>query len=285
MTHGVYVYDVTPRDLIDIARAAEAASFSTVWLGEHVVVPYDHHTVHPTGTAQHGAAHVVQSLDPAAKLLEPLVALAAVVTATERIQVATGIYLLTMRHPLLAARGLSTLAELAGDRLVLGLGSGWLREELEALDVPWNERGTRFTESLEILRLAFQGGPFEYSGRHFEVGRLQVSESPVRAPIVLGGNSDRALQRAVASADGWFASGTPTFEEAVRLRDRLEQLRLEHGRADEIECYFRVPFGPSVIERYRDAGFRNLIFWLRDLCPDGEERATNFRRAADLIGL
>jgi probable F420-dependent oxidoreductase len=285
MRYGVYVYDVTPIELIGIARGAEQAKFDTVWLGEHVVVPYEHHTIHPTRTAQHGAPRSAQGLDPAAKLLEPLVALAAVVTATERIEVATGIYLLTLRHPLLAARGLATLAALAGDRLIIGLGSGWLAEELEALDVPFAERRSRFRESLEVLSRAFEGGPFEHAGRHFQFGRLQVSAEPIRTPIILGGNSDRALQRAAVDADGWFASGTPSFDEAVRLRDRLEHLRREQGRAQEIEVYVRVPLERPLIDAYREAGFRNLIFWLRDIRTDGQERAASYLRAADVIGI
>lgn len=283
---GISVHDVTATELIDIARTAETAGFASLWLGEHVVVPYDHHTAHPTeaGDGQNREDRFPRGMDPAAKLIDPLVALAAVVASTTHIKVATGIYLLTMRHPLLAARGLSTLAELASDRLLVGLGSGWLREEFDALGIPFDERGSRYRESLEVLRLAFRGGAFEFRGRHFSFGSLHVSEKPVRVPIVLGGNSDRALRRAARVADGWFASGTPTFEEAVRLRDRLEGYRLEQGRPNALECFVRIPFDIAVIDSYREAGFQNLLFWLRDVCED-ENRTAAFQRAADVIGI
>jgi probable F420-dependent oxidoreductase len=283
---GVSVHDVDALELLEIARAAENAGFASLWFGEHVVVPYGHSAVHPTDLdgGQNRDSRYPQGMDPASKLLDPLVALAAVAASTERIRIATGIYLLTMRHPLVAARGLSTLAQIAPDRLVIGLGSGWLQEEFEALGIPFAERGRRYDESLEILRLAFRGGPFEYAGQHFSFGPLHVSETPVRAHIVLGGNSDRALRRAAAVADGWFASGTPTLEEAIRLRDQLERFRVEEGRPEPLEHFIRVPFDPDTIASYEDAGFRNMLFWLRDICLDGDP-APAFEHAAAALGI
>jgi probable F420-dependent oxidoreductase len=283
---GVSVHDVSAGELIDIACAAEASGFTSIWLGEHVVVPYGAVTPHPASSGLELDKGIPRGVTPADKQLDPLVALAAVVSATSTIRVATGIYILTMRHPLLAARGVATLAEISGGRFMLGLGSGWLEEEFDALGIPFNQRGSRYNESLEVLQTALRGGAFEHAGRHFRFERVQISEAPVRVPIVLGGNSDPALRRAATKADAWFASGTPTLEEALRLRERLAHFRREHGRSGAMECFVRVPrLDTELIDRYRKAGFDNLLFWGRSIPVENESWDSAFRRAAGLLGL
>ena len=281
MKIGVSVYNVTGATLLDIAGAAEQAGFDSLWLGEHLVLPFGYSATHPTreGLDAPDDTHFPRIVDPDTELLDPWVALSAAAARTSRIRLATGIYILPLRHPLLTARSAASLAELSGGRFMLGVGSGWLREEFEALDVPFAERGSRYEEILEVLRLAFQGGIFEYTGRHFHFPPVQVSPRPIDVSIVLGGNSDRALRRAARVADAWFASGTPTFDEAVRLRDRLEVLRRECGRADPIEAYFRMPaFDPSALTNYAAAGIDNVLFWAQDLCPTGvDDRWSAFR--------
>ena len=91
-------------------------------------------------------------VDPDTKLLDPLVALAAVAAVTERIHLATGIYLVGLRHPLAVARMTLTLQDVAGGRFMLGVGSGWLEEEFAALGVPFDERRARYEEALDVLR-------------------------------------------------------------------------------------------------------------------------------------
>jgi probable F420-dependent oxidoreductase len=288
MKFGVSVHDVGAAELIEIAKAAEAAGFDSLWLGEHVVVPYGFEAAHPTANVEPDpAADYMPRMDPDGKLLDPFVALAAVAAATIRINVASGIYILTLRHPLVVARGAATLAEVSGGRFVLGLGSGWLREEFDSLGIPFGERRTRYEEGLEVLLASFQGGPFEHAGRHFRFPRLQISDGPVRIRLVLGGNSDPALRRAAKIADGWFASGTPMLEEAVYLRGRLEQFRLEQGRSDAIECVVRVPrLDDGLVDRYRDAGFDTLLLWAQGIrARYGDDWGSAFQRAAEVFGI
>jgi probable F420-dependent oxidoreductase len=285
---GVSVHDVSVADLVEIARAAEAAGFDSLWLGEHVVVPYGFGAMHPTAhVPPDRAADYVPRMDPDGKLLDPLVALAAVAAVTSSIRIATGIFILTLRHPLLAARGAATLAEISGGRFLLGVGSGWLREEFDSLGVPFDERRTRYDESLDVLQAAFRGGPFEHAGRHFRFPRLQVSERPVRVPLVLGGNGDPALRRAARIADAWFASGTPTFDEALYLRDRLEHFRREHGRSEPVECIVRVArLEEELVARYTDAGFDSVLFWAQGVrARYGDDWGSAFHRAAEVLSI
>ena len=285
---GVALVDVGVDELVETAHAAEAAGFASLWLGDHIIVPYDLSTAHPSDADTRSAEDqgFQPRVSPTAKLLDPLVALAAVVSVTTRIHVGTGVLVLTMRHPLATARSVASLAEISAGRLMLGLGSGWLREEFDALDIPFDERGSRYDESLEILRLALRGGKFEHDGRHFSFGPVQVVDQPIDLPIVLGGNSDHALRRAAGFADAWFASGTPAFEEAARLRNRLEEFWHANDRLDMVETLVRVPrVDGGEVDRYREAGFDHLLFWAQEICKDTEDRRLAFQRAAETLGI
>jgi len=285
MRIGVSVYNVRATDLVGLAVAADQAGFSSLWLGEHLVLPWGYDSEHPThGDTPADELRHPRIIEDSTELLDPFVALAAAAAVTSRIRLATGIYLLPLRHPLLTARGVASLADLSGGRFMLGVGSGWLQEEFDALDVPFADRASRYEESLTVLRAAFRGGPFEHAGRHWKFGPVQISPRPVDAPIVLGGNSDAALRRAARMADAWFASGNPTLDEAVDLLGRLTARCRERGRS--LETYVRVPaFDPAVVDRYEEAGFDNVLFWAEDICPPGADRRASFRSAAEELGM
>lgn len=185
MRFGLSVYDVTATELVEVALAAEAAGFDSLWLGEHLLLPVDYGAVHPTRRPeQERAARIV---GPDTRLVDPLVALAGAAAHTRRLQLATGIYLLPLRHPLAVARATLTLQELSGGRLLLGVGAGWLRDEFEALAVPFGDRALRLEESIEILRRAWAGGVFEHHGTVYDFGPVQLTAHPVRVPLILGG--------------------------------------------------------------------------------------------------
>src|SRR6201993_4971373 len=173
---GLSTYNITTTELLDIAQAADQAGFDTLWLGEHVVLPWGYGSLHPAhqgDVSQQAAEPYRQIIEPSTELIDPCVALAAAATVTTHLKLATGIYLLPLRHPLMTARAAATLDVLSGGRFMLGVGSGWLREEFEALSVPFADRGQLYEESLQVIRAAFRGGPFEHSGKQFQTGEVQ----------------------------------------------------------------------------------------------------------------
>lgn len=287
MSIGLSVYGLHPRDLLDLAVAADELGFDAIWLGEHIVLPWGYSSEHPTHgeTAhQHITGPVV---DPSTELMDPLAALAAAAAVTANLKLATGIYLLPLRHPLVTARAAYTVHEISGGRLMLGIGSGWLREEFDALGVPFADRGSDLEEALGVLRSARAGGPFENPGPRFPFDRVQVSTGPMDVPLVLGGNSEKALRRAVRLGDAWFGSGTPSFEDAARLRDRIAQLCAEQGR-DPLRCYFRTEkWDAESIDRYHAAGIDDLVIWADQVWPPGDlaQRRRSLARAAEQLGL
>jgi probable F420-dependent oxidoreductase len=285
---GLSVYDIDPRELVDLAAAAETAGFASLWLGEHVVLPLDYSTEHPATTSDSNVSHRTTIVDPSTILVDPLVSLAAVAQATERITLATGIYVVPLRHPLAIARMTVTLQTLAAGRFMLGVGSGWLREEFDALGVPFHERGARFDETLAILRAAWAGGELEHVGACYRFGRVLVTPNPIRIPLILGGNTERALRRAARLADGWFSSGNPSLEEAVRLRTRLAELADEEGRHEPLPLYVRMSGRDrATVERYGELGFEHVTVWANQLWPSegttAEKRERFLAAAAELL--
>jgi probable F420-dependent oxidoreductase len=271
MRVGLTAYDVPAREFLDLAVAADEAGFSSLWLGEHVVLPVGYSSAHPT-TEQPGVQHHTGPIvAPDTELVDPLVQLGAAAALTSRIELATGIFVLPLRHPLAVARSTCTVQELAEGRFVLGLGFGWLEEEFAALDVPFEERITRFEEGIDVLHAAWRGGPIEHEGRHFAISGVQVTSRNTHIPVMLGGNTERALQRAARLGDGWFSSGTPPFDEAVRLRDQLQRARAESDRSDDpFRLVFRVTgCNPNVLRRYAEEGFDEVLVWTDEVWPKG----------------
>ena len=283
MKIGLTAYDVPATEFVELARAADEAGFDSLWIGEHIVLPFEYTTAHPT-KQQQGVHHITGPIvSPDTELVEPLVQLAAAATVTTRIRLATGIYILPLRHPLTTARAACTLQELAHGRFMFGLGFGWLEEEFDALDIPFSERVSRFEETIDILRQAWRSGPIDHHGRHFTITGVQLTKHVTTVPLILGGNSERALRRATRLADGWFASGTPLFEEAVRLRGEVLRLRHESGNDAPFELAFRIADAdPATARRYADEGFENVLIWTDQVWPAG--RSIDDKRAAMFAG-
>jgi probable F420-dependent oxidoreductase len=293
MRIGISCYDLPADDLLALGIAAERSGFDGTWLGEHVLAPVSYESHHPTqpgadsehGSADHNGKPIV---DPSVALVDPLVALAGLATRTSSLRLATGVYLAALRHPLMTARAATTLAALSGGRFRLGVGTGWLREEFAALGVPFAGRTARTEEILTVLRLAWRGGAFEYRGRHYDFDAVQTSPGPVAVPIVLGGNTEPALRRAARLADGWFASGLPSLEEALRLRDRLTELCEEEGRDEPLSITVRATAAaPDVLDAYAREGFEEVLVMHYDVWigETVEERTEGLAKAAATLGL
>jgi probable F420-dependent oxidoreductase len=293
MRIGLTAYDVHATELLELARAADEAGFDSLWLGEHIVLPIGYDTPHPTKRQPGVQHHTGPIVSPETELVDPLLNLGAAAAVTNRLRLATGIYVLPLRHPLAIARSTCTLQEIARGRFTFGVGFGWLTEEFVALGVPFDERVTRFVETIEVLRAAWAGGEVRHEGRHFSISGVQVTNRRTEIPVIMGGNTERALRRATRLGDGWFSSGTPPFEESVRLRDELTRLRREadeeSGVGRAFELIFRVEgCDPARLRRYADAGFDNVLLWTDRVWPPDEpldRRRERLMAAAEAFGL
>ncbi|MGW6457911.1 TIGR03619 family F420-dependent LLM class oxidoreductase [Streptomyces sp. NPDC055078] len=284
MSIGLAVYDLPAREALELAAAADEFGFDTLWLAEHIVT-VEHRSPHPLADGPRKTA-----LRSGTELLDPWVTLGAMAAVTERIKLATGIHLVALRHPLTTARHGATLHDVSGGRFMLGVGAGWIAEEFAALRVPFHRRGALVDEALDILRLAWAGEWFAYQGTHFPVPRVRVHPRPVAIPLIVGGNSPAALRRAARIGDGWFSSGIPTADEALRLRDALASMRAERGRTGPFTSYVRIADAdPALVARYAAEGVDDIVVQVdRDrLWPRGTpgDRRAALRSAARDLGL
>ena len=191
----------TPAGARDLASSAEAAGFESLWTVEHVVVPSGYESKYPydpSGKMAGGA----ESFD----LPDPLIWLAFVAAATERIKLGTGILILPQRNPLITAKEVATLDALSGGRVVLGVGVGWLEEEFNALGVPFADRGTRHDDYVEAMRALWTQDKASVHNTYSSFDNCISKPAPVNGtvPIVVGGHTTRACKRAARLGDGFF---------------------------------------------------------------------------------
>src|ERR1700731_4548252 len=196
------------------ARRAEDLGLSDVWVSEHIIVP--------------------RAQFPRSPLFyDPILTLTWVAAVTERVRLGTSVIVLPMRHPLPLAKELSTLHNLSGGRLILGVGVGWLEAEFAALGVPFRERGRRMDEGIAMMRAVWSQDPVSFAARHIPavVEDMRMLPQPVKPiPIWIGGSSEAALTRAVKLAEGWHGSRLSP-EEAAPIVRRLREQRPEAGFA------------------------------------------------------
>jgi alkanesulfonate monooxygenase SsuD/methylene tetrahydromethanopterin reductase-like flavin-dependent oxidoreductase (luciferase family) len=199
--------------ILDIARAAEDAGFTGVALADHVAVPVGFSSVHPSGE---------NPFVPTSEFVDPVATAAAILAVTSRLQVMTYVYIVTMRDPWSVAKAAGTLSVLSGGRFSLGVGAGWLVEEIALLGHDPRTRGKRMDGDLDLIR------ELVHTGSATAPGGGQVAMAPVPPsppPILVGGKADAALRRA-ARHDGWLGMNYD-LDEVWSLLDRLAEIRAE----------------------------------------------------------
>ncbi|HEX3691662.1 MAG TPA: LLM class flavin-dependent oxidoreductase [Solirubrobacteraceae bacterium] len=160
------------------------------------------------------------------------VLLAAMAARTERIRLSTGMLILTLHNPLRIAEEAAVLDIISGGRLTLGVAAGYRDVEFQAMQVDYHTRGKRFVESLELMRLAWTGQPFTFTGKIFDLPELVVRPVPIQRPGIplwLGGTTEVALRRVVRRGAPVFPGATDEIAVVAermasydRLRDELE---------------------------------------------------------------
>lgn len=183
--------------LTAVAATADATGFDSLWVSDHIALPV-------------GADGPLAADTP---FYEVLTTLAFAGALTRRAQLATGVLIGPLRNPLLLAKQAATIDRLTGGRLVLGMGSGWLEPEFEALHKNWRGRGRAMATSIATMRHAWRDGTVHPPGTRedLQVG-LQPQPIAGAIPVLLGGRSDVALDRAAAIADGWYGANLSVDE-------------------------------------------------------------------------
>jgi probable F420-dependent oxidoreductase len=213
--------------VIPVAQAAERLGFDSLWATDHVVLPYDRESRYPYGRSKTEIA-----MEPGMQWIDPMATLSFVAGVTETIRLGTSVLVLPYRNPVVLAGEAATLDVLSDSRLILGIGTGWMREEFEAIGVPPSERGARTDEALEVMRTLWRDDPASHSGRFWSFDDVVLACSPRSEggpPVWIGGNTDPALRRTLRHGDAWH--GFEIYpEDMPDIRDRLARLGEEAGR-------------------------------------------------------
>lgn len=253
---GISMYGFRPEHIVPVARHAEALGFSGVWVGDHFAEPMLFESVHPYDEGK-DAPPVVTG---ARTMYDIWTMVGAIIGATSRLRVTTGVYLLPLRHPVYSARAAISAQQAAGGRFRLGLGSGWWKEESECVGAPFEQRGARMDEALRLLRPLFAGEALENAGPAFPFPKLRLTEEPVHVPLVFGGTKGKPLARAAELGDGYYGPMVSP-EEAIAIKNEIERRRRELGRSNPFEFEARVRGEPTLegLRPYLDAGFDTIV--------------------------
>jgi probable F420-dependent oxidoreductase len=243
-----------------LGREAEDRGFESIWVAEHVVLFDDYDSQYPyadDGRFPGGGD---------TGLLEPLTALTYLAAVTDRIRLGTGICLVPQRNPVYTAKQVVDLDTLSGGRVDFGIGVGWLREEFEAVAMPFEQRGPRTDEFLRVMRSLWTEEVSSFEGEHYTLPACRMYPKPVQTPyppIHVGGESKAALRRAARHGDGWYSFNRlpDALDEPLA---RLDDLLAAEGRsrADGFQLTVSPYFNPvdaAAIEAYRDRGVDRLV--------------------------
>jgi probable F420-dependent oxidoreductase len=238
-----------------------------VWTVEHPVVPAGYESTYP-----YSPTGRMPGPDDS-PIPDPLVWLAYVAAATERIRLATGILILPLRNPIVVAKELATLDHLSGGRLELGIGAGWLEEEFVAAGVPFADRGRRTDDHVAALRALWTQDVATHDGEFVSFRDCIVRPRPAQGsiPIHVGGHTPAAARRAGRLGDGFFpANGGP--EKLAPLFETARRAATDAGRdpdAIEISTGGNGAFGDGALDEVRrlaDLGVHRVVvgsflFW------------------------
>jgi len=263
MLFGLYLRNMGPqatrRMLRECAQAADASGIDEIWVADHVAIPRE------------------ESQGSGGRYLDPLATLAFLAAATDRVRIGSGVLVLPYRPPLITAKLVATIQELSGNRLMLGVGSGWMPAEFRALGIDRRRRSTLTDETLSFLRRCFDADEVEVNGQKF-----LFLPRPPRPPIFVGGAPPHALQRAVRFGEGWMPVGVdrsalePAIAEMRAIADKAGKPR------PEVVYLGGLPLedparGIDQAHALAEIGVTRLVHAFR------YQSAEEFRRAADVL--
>jgi probable F420-dependent oxidoreductase len=275
------------RDLLAaVATTAEEEGFHSLWFGEHVVLVDEYGSRYPYG--KDGKIPIKGENG----MLEPFGAISYAAALTRRIRLGTGICLVPQRAPIYTAKQVADCDVLSGGRLDFGVGIGWLREEFEALGVPFEDRAQRCREYLDAMVSLWTEPVSKHDGRLLEIPPVRMYPKPLQKPhppIVFGGESENALRRVADLGQGWFGFNLLPEEAAQRIEVLHEILSRRSRRPESVEVTVS-PYlkqggrEPSTLEGYAATGVDQVVYLLVSRTAD-EVRREIRELASRLLGV
>ena len=266
--------------------AAEEAGFDTFTLPDSICYPEKSDSKYPyNGT---GDREFLEGVP----FLEPFVVVPAMAAVTSKIRFTTSVMKLAIRQPVIVAKQLSSVAFLTNNRFVFGVGISPWPDDFAACQIPWEKRGKRMDEMMDIVRGLLTGEYFSYDGEIFQIESMQITPAPSKpVPMLIGGHSRPALRRAALRADGFIHAGG-TSDELKALVDEIDGYRKEYGRDHlpfEYQSMGAEAFSLDGVKKLEDIGVSEAVVGFRnayDGTPDTqalEEKIGQINWFADTI--
>lgn len=275
-----------PAYYLPLARAAEDAGWNSFGVPDSICYPEVSDSKYPY--TPDGNREFLEDKP----FIEPFSLIPALGAVTEKLRFTTFVVKLPVRHPVLVAKQVSSVAVLTSNRFGFGVGLSPWPDDFRICDQPWKGRGRRMNEMIEIIRGLCTGGYFSYSGDFYDLESIKICPVPSQPiPILVGGHSEAALKRAARLGDGWMhAGGDPT--ELKTMIKRLGELRREYGRENdpfEIHVISHHAYSDDGVRRLEDVGVTDVIVGFRNsyvIDQDDEtleEKTTALMRYADSV--
>jgi probable F420-dependent oxidoreductase len=259
-----------PQLMAHLAQAAERFGFESIWTVEHVVIPQNYQSPYPYSPS----GKIPGSED--VPIPDPLLPLAYAAAITKTLRLGTGVMILPQRHPLYVGKEVATLDVLSNGRVILGIGSGWLKEEFDSLGLDFHQRGARTDEAINSLRALWSPeAASSFHGKHFSFGPVKCFPKPVQkggVPIVVGGHSPAAAKRAGRYGDGFF----PAIAEPDKLKELFAMMSAEAKKAGrdpkqiELSCMGRAKV--DALKALQDIGVERVVVPPPAYDPEGITR-------------
>ncbi|MGH9212355.1 MAG: LLM class F420-dependent oxidoreductase [Acidimicrobiales bacterium] len=252
-------YNTNPTFARALGPALEERGFESVWVPEHVVLFDDYASRYPYSPDGRFPSPGDTGL------LEPLTALTYLAAVTDTLRLGTGICLVSQRNPVYTAKQVADLDVLSGGRVELGIGIGWLREEFDVLNVPFERRGDRTRDHVAVMKTLWTDEVSAYDGEHYQLPECRFYPKPAQQPhppIHVGGETDAALRRAADLGQGWFGFNRLP-EDVPEALTRLDRILEEGGRSRDgftisVSPYFQ-PVDRAALQRYEELGVDRVI--------------------------
>lgn len=251
-----------PDHYLPLARAAEQAGFQGIAIPDSICYPQQASSRYPYN--KDGSREFLESVP----FVESLIAVAAMAAVTEKIRFATFVYKLAVRQAPVVAKQVQGIQALSGNRFDFGIGISPWEEDFAVCEVPWEKRGKRFDEQIEILRGLESGDYFGFAGEMHTMPANKMNPVPTKpTPLLIGGHTESALKRAARVGDGWMCAGA-SIQELEDYIGRIRQLRDDFGTADRPFKIFTTgqnAFTKEGVEKLESIGVSDVVIGFRNV--------------------
>jgi len=273
-----------PSHYLPLARACDESGWTSMIVPDSICYPEESDSTYPY--TPDGRREFLEGKP----FLEPFSLIPAMAAVTEKLRFTTFVVKLPIRHPVLVAKSVSSVAVLTGNRFGFGVGLSPWPEDFAVCGERWEGRGKRMDDMIAIIRNLLTGRYAEHHGKYYDIQSIKICPVPTApVPILIGGHSDAALKRAARLGDGWMHAGGDQGDLEAMIKS-VHAMRAEYGRAQspfEVHVISMLGYSLDGVKRLQDMGVTDAIVGFRDAYngPDQplQEKIDTLRGFADSV--